>query len=160
MQTPLSESIRQLYNCFLRYPLKAKIEGCPHCNLGNSESALHNKSLNDLTWDDLGVYPFKAMTTFGDVDDFKHFLPRILELLATDFFNAHYDTELILGKLNYGKWAEWPPEEQAAIRQFLDRWFRTFTSDSDDDRDAYEEAKNALVKLGFTPGGIISSPKV
>lgn len=62
------------------------------------------------------------MATWGDEDDFRHFLPRVLELAASD----HYllvDIELILGKLSYAGWWEWPAAERHAIESFLSlRW--------------------------------------
>ena len=57
------------------------------------------------------------MTTVGDVDDFRHFLPRIFELLPSGEFET--DHEVILGKLSYGSWRNWPLREQQAIHEYL-----------------------------------------
>lgn len=59
------------------------------------------------------------MTTVGDVDDFRHFLPRIFELLWTGELAEEVNPEIVLGKLAYGKWTTWPQEEQSAIRAAL-----------------------------------------
>lgn len=57
----------------------------------------------------------------GDVEDFKHYLPRIFELLSTTDFVV--DTFVVLGKLNYGNWTCWPVDEQNAIKVFLLSWW-------------------------------------
>lgn len=49
-----------LYTAFARYPLKRKIVGCPHCELGTAEQGLHTRPLDSLGWDELEVYSFKA----------------------------------------------------------------------------------------------------
>jgi hypothetical protein len=67
----------------------------------------------------LHFYAFCAMTTMGDVDDFRHFLPRILELLNDDEFLLEIDQEVVLSKLSYGKWDMWPVKEQRAVREYL-----------------------------------------
>lgn len=95
----LAQAKATVYEAFRGYPLKPKIEVCPHCELDFAEASLHARALQDLPWADLGVYPFKAMTIFGDESDFKHFLPRILELYVLDHEGAHYDVAVIFEKL-------------------------------------------------------------
>ena len=143
----LRNAISQLYVCFSQYPLKSKIDGCPHCELGIAEAGLHNKPLESLSWDDLKIFSFKAMTTFGDLDDFKHFLPRIFELLAIDYENAPHEAEIILGKLNYGKWREWSREEQEVIGEFIRRWRMSPLGSAEN----AEEVKQAITKLKLAP---------
>lgn len=120
----LGRATASLYEAFCRYPLKPKIESCPHCELDSAEASLRARPLQDLTWADLGVYPFKAMTTFGDASDFKHFLPRILELYVLDHEGAHYDVEVVLEKLNDASWTSWPETEKQAVRRFIGAWQR------------------------------------
>jgi hypothetical protein len=116
----VSDAVEQLYAAFARYPLAPRIEGCPHCDLGRAERSLHAAPLRQLRTEDLGVYPFKAMTTFGTVDDFRHFLPRIAELLARDGVVHTTDLVLFAGKLVYGGLASWPERERVAVRAWLD----------------------------------------
>ena len=61
------------------------------------------------------------MTTWGDTEDFKHYLPRIFELVATTNFIV--DTSVVFGKLDYGKWESWPDNEKDTIVQFLYAWW-------------------------------------
>jgi len=61
------------------------------------------------------------MTTWGDVNDYKHYLPRIFELTAKRKLIA--DTFVTLGKLDYAKWTEWESKEQETINEFLRAWW-------------------------------------
>lgn len=78
--------------------------------------------LRELQGEDLSRYAFKAMTTWGNVNDFKHFLPRILELMRGDELNIHAST--VLGKLKYGRWGSWESAEQKAVTAFLIAWWK------------------------------------
>ena len=117
----LDKSIEHLYATFSIYTFKSKIDSCPCCVFDSDKEKIHLKQLKDLQEDDLSKYTFKAMTTWGDVNDFKHYLPRIFELIAkTDFI---VDTFVVLGKLEFGKWRVWPENEQNAITKFLFAWW-------------------------------------
>lgn len=119
MQNEISilDSVENLYRVFAVYPRRKHVEGCPCCVNEEDRHVLETKSLRLLSSNDLGRYAFKAMTTWGDVDDFRHFLPRIFELLAGPD-GIGYDAEVILGKLALGGWKQWPDQEQAAVRDY------------------------------------------
>ncbi len=123
--------IENLYVAFGKYPLKERIDGCPCCNLGRAEKGLHSKELRELGWDELGLYTFKAMTTFGDVADFKHFLPRICELYVEDIFAATYDVGILFSKLEYADWRDWPDHEHAAVAALLKGWLASLARSPD-----------------------------
>ncbi|MFN8277480.1 MAG: hypothetical protein U0T84_08360 [Chitinophagales bacterium] len=122
----LNRAIQNLYDTFSSYPFRSVMEGCPCCISGAEKEKIHTKPLRDLNEDDLSTYAYKAMTTWGDTDDFKHYLPRIFELLSTTNFMV--DTFVVLGKLDYGKWKEWPQKEQVAIINFLWAWWKNALS--------------------------------
>lgn len=113
--------IENLYTTFAVYPCRPVIEGCPCCVSDSDKEHLHTKELRELGVDDLSRYAFKAMTTWGDQADFKHFLPRIFELLTTDEWLV--DTFIVLGKLEYAHWENWPDTEKTAITEFLICWW-------------------------------------
>ncbi len=113
----LNEAIERLYSTFGSYPLRARIDSCPCCRGPQETRHLHTKALKDLTAEDLELYAFRAMTTVGDVDDFRHFLPRILELLLSSDFPV--DREVVLGKLRYAAWTEWPANESRCVQAYL-----------------------------------------
>ncbi|GAL86123.1 hypothetical protein Hsw_1577 [Sporocytophaga myxococcoides] len=121
MTKELELSIERLYSTFSRYPFRSEIDGCPCCVSESDKEKLHTKKLRSLEEEDLSRYAFKAITTWGDVEDFKHFLPRILELLSTTNFIVN--TFVVLGKVNYGNWTSWPGDEQTAIKEFLISWW-------------------------------------
>ena len=115
-------AIEELYKTFEKYPSKSTIEGCPCCVSNGDKLTLHSKELRELENEDISRYAFKAMTTWGNVNDFKHYLPRIFELAATR--KLIVDTFVILGKLEYGNWKHWEADEQNSILQFLKAWWK------------------------------------
>lgn len=56
MTDSLETAIEGLYLAFARYPLRAHIDGCPHCDLEDAERGLPAKPLRELRADDLGYY--------------------------------------------------------------------------------------------------------
>ena len=115
----LHESIEQLYEAFEKYTSYPNMHGSP---LFQEEIAQWNKlvaakPLRELSVEDLQIYYFKAMTTWGEINDFKHFLPRIFELLAE--LPIDFDEWVTLGKLNYGNYKDWPDNEKEAVHRFL-----------------------------------------
>ncbi len=131
----MNDLIKNCYEVFSIYPLKDKIEGCPCCNLESSESGLHKEPLDNLSWEDLALFIFKAITTFGDIEDFKHFLPRIIELYIHDYYGAPYDIGIFFSKLDYSNWGRWKEEESEAVLILLKGWFKNLEeSDSTNDK--------------------------
>jgi hypothetical protein len=143
----LGRAIDRLYEAFESYPLKERIDCCPHCELDAAERRLHIRPLRELTWADLGIFAFKALTSFGDADDFRHFLPRLLELYVLDHSGAPYTLFMLFEKLNAAKWTNWPADEVAAIRRFIEDWKRVLTAQARESEDGAWE----LDELG---GGI------
>jgi hypothetical protein len=114
----LEIAVEKLYKVFSRYSLRRHVEGCPCCVHEEDKRALESKPLQNLSAAELGRYSFKAMTTWGDKDDFRHFLPRIFELMVSET-GLGWDEEVILGKLALAEWKSWPEQEQTAVRVFL-----------------------------------------
>jgi hypothetical protein len=80
--------------------------------------------------EDLSTFAFKAMTTWGEPEDYKHFLPRILELAATPHTRGGlgFSLDVICGKLERAGWRAWPAPERDAIRAWARAlWGRTLT---------------------------------
>jgi hypothetical protein len=121
---PDTETARTaIYETFRKYNHGTVGEGCPCCVTKVHRLELVSKPLNELTWVNLNHFAYKTMSTWGgDVDLFKRFLPRILELLDQ---NPPWDYEIILGKLRDGNFAEWPSQERDAVNSFLlELWSR------------------------------------
>jgi hypothetical protein len=118
----LSSSIDALYACFRRYRLRG-VGYCSHCHAPEEQHALRAVPLRVLSPVALAPFVSSAMTTFGQLYDFKHFLPRILELIAARAF-SHYTVEFAFMKLNYAQWRFWPGDELLAVERFLLAWWR------------------------------------
>lgn len=112
----LQQAVDRLYVTFEAYPLTS-LDGCPCCISAVNKWQVTHRALRDLTEQDLGRYAGKAMTTWGTIEDFKHFLPRLFELTAA--FRTPYEEYIVFNKLNYGQWRTWPPLEIEAIEQYL-----------------------------------------
>ncbi len=114
-----SDAIEALYATFARYKLNGPVDGCPHCTSSEDDRLLNSDPLQKLPPANLERFAFKAVSTLGTLEDFKHFLPRILELAALGGNIGHTLFEIILGKLDYAGWTHWPQREGQAIRDYL-----------------------------------------
>jgi hypothetical protein len=115
----LRQAIEDLYTVFAGYALPPHVEGCAHCVFEADHKLLYSADLRHLHPGDLEKYARKAMTTWGDPNDFRHFLPRIFELICLNTLWESLDLEIVFSKLDYGEWRSWPAEEQEAITSFL-----------------------------------------
>ncbi len=115
----ISAGLEKLYSCFSNYTT-VNMQACT-CGCISDEQIrrLNAKPLRVLSLDDLGFYHHKAMTTWGDVPHYKHFLPRILELYVSKRDNPQFGLEEITCKLNEAAWTEWPEEERNTIKEFM-----------------------------------------
>jgi len=114
----IAVAIQGLYATFARYPRPAKIEYCPcGCTKPSEMLPLLALPLDELRFEDLANYSTSAMTTQGSVEDFKYFLPRLLDGIARERYG--FNPEMLLGKLKYAKWHNWDEEELNAVRGFL-----------------------------------------
>lgn len=98
----MDAALAQARTAFARYPPRAEMATCPHCP---------PESL------DLRTFAFKAVTTWGDADDLRHFLPDLLELSWSGALGA--PPAVVSAKLTAAGWRDWPPVEQAAVEDAL-----------------------------------------
>jgi hypothetical protein len=113
----LATATAEIYRVFGAYPRRPRIDACTHCVDHEDHARLRRAPLRELSASDLDRYAFKAMTTWGDELDYKHFLPRILELAASAEGRGHFgfDLDLIAGKLTEAGLPDWPAPERAAL---------------------------------------------
>ena len=76
----LDAAIEQLYVALQGYPLPPSMPPCPCCHSVDSERPLYSLNLRKLRPKDLEQYARDALLTWGGVDEFRHFLPRIFEI--------------------------------------------------------------------------------
>jgi len=114
----LRATIENLYATFAAYPLRDDTNACECCHNPEDEKRLHRKLLRELDPKDLRLYAADALFVWGDVADFKHFLPRIFELAAAHG-NAFEDPSVVFNKLRPGDWRNWPDVEQRSVERYL-----------------------------------------
>jgi hypothetical protein len=103
--------IGKVYETFGKYPQPTGLEASPLCDPAELQ-VLITKPLRHLDVADLSGYAMWAMTTVGEVEDYKYFLPRILEL-AID--SGVVEPEIVALKLQYGHWHHWSGQERNAV---------------------------------------------
>ena len=117
MTDKLKLSIENLYVTFSKYPGNPSLEGSPlYEHLDKWNTVLYSKPLQQLTGEELKLFSGKAITTSGDINDLKHFLPRLFELIA--LYNTPYDIWILYQKLEAAQWHEWRSIEQDAVKNF------------------------------------------
>ncbi|CAL9517398.1 hypothetical protein SUDANB121_03784 [Nocardiopsis dassonvillei] len=127
----MREAVERLYAVFSRHPLAARIDGCPHCVTDEDQRMLRGSPLRELGEDDLRRFVAKALTTWGGVDDLRHFLPRILDLALPG--GGLIDIDTVAAKLDLARWWQWPADERAAVRAcFVALWLRTLDREPED----------------------------
>jgi hypothetical protein len=121
-------AIEGLYRAFAHRPAPSHVEGCPHCVDDSDHARLMARPLRQLTAQHLERYAFRAMTTWGDANDFAHFLPRLLELLASES-GSSFDPARLLGKLELARWRTWPTNQVSAVERYLFAAWRAILAD-------------------------------
>jgi len=115
----LQYAIDQLYDAFAAHRRPRSIEYCPCCFTPDEErELLAHVRLRSLPMDVLRPYAANVMMTVGGTEDFRYFLPRIVEIATLDTF--HYpDLEGLTGRLPAAGWTTWPQSEQDAVRAYF-----------------------------------------
>jgi hypothetical protein len=120
----LGRAVDGLYETFRGYQRPDRMTG-DGFTAAENERLCRKGSLSQLTVGDLERYAFKAMTTWGGKEDFKHFLPRLFEIAAAEGRIGDTELEVLYGKLAYGdqlpqgNWLSWRDEERVAVESYL-----------------------------------------
>lgn len=94
------------------------MKGSPlYADLEKWNRDLFSKKLRELSADDLSLFSGKVITTWGDIDDMKHFLPRILELTA--LLEPPYMIWVTFDRLEMTGWQSWPADEYEAVKTYM-----------------------------------------
>jgi hypothetical protein len=112
--------ITNLYETFSKYHLNEKITGhyCDVCLNDEYNEYLHNKPLSQLTQEDFIGYLCSVDIIDESCNDFKHFLPRLLEIAYESKDPTSYFFDRLwpaIGKTNHHLWPSW---EQEALKRF------------------------------------------
>lgn len=78
---------------------------------------MRSSPLRQLSSNALTKFSMKALTTWGNEDEFRHYLPRMLELIVCE--PGWTEITTLFGKLRTGDWRTWPCDEQRAIETYF-----------------------------------------
>jgi hypothetical protein len=112
----IESAVERLYSVFASYSANLA-DRSPHAGITEADAAkLQSRPLRELAVSDLDRYMRSALTTWGGVSEFKHFLPRIFELVVR---RPTAIDPLVFEKLDAAEWRSWPREEQDAVEIYL-----------------------------------------
>jgi hypothetical protein len=116
--SPLENAIKGLYGAFGATPKPHHIDGCPCCMARKQIGVLLGKSVRLITPQEMGPYAASAFLTVGDVADYLYFLPRILEITATDssWWPTPEVTAIAIRSANLDSWAH---TQRTALYDYL-----------------------------------------
>lgn len=131
MTDRLNISIEKLYDTFAKYQGLSKLEGSAlYDDLDAWNKELRSKKLRELTDEDLSRFAGKIILTWGDENDYRCYLPRILELTAE--LKTPYDIWTLYSRLEDANWKTWDIQEQTAINDFtLELWNSLLNNNSE-----------------------------
>ncbi|PKV48094.1 hypothetical protein ATE84_0082 [Aquimarina sp. MAR_2010_214] len=151
MKTRLDKAIDNLYNVFSKYHLdviKLRDHSCPCCVTDEEIREIVMKPLKQLSENELGHFSRSAISTFGTIEDYKHFLPRILELMQYPKSDFLFDFTYF-EKLNYSEWETWPIEEQNAIEDYFTVLWYSIINDKNTTDYQIDGVLDIILKYGY-----------
>ena len=114
------QQIENLYSVFEKYT----INGIHHCDCGcideKDVKKLHSKQLRELIEDDLVSYHGSALYTWGEIEHYKHFLPRICELITKNRQYSFVDLGEIYLKLEHSDWQNY--SKYIDVSELIENW--------------------------------------
>lgn len=120
MLTPkLVAAIEECYQAFAACPRPTSLGASPLRDGKEVLAKLSAAPLRQLTGEQLGPYASWALTTVGDGDDYRHFLPRIFELSVDNPVWLGAEPPVMADKLNRAEWRSWPTKQRNAARSFF-----------------------------------------
>jgi hypothetical protein len=146
-------ALEAVYSAFTQNGAPQRIVVCPCCVSADELKVMTRTRLRDLTWEQLERYLSAVFLTSGGQQDFRYFLPRLLDLTAHVEWDFMANWEILLGKLSLGEWQTWPPRERAALMEFLPASFEDLVADGETSGD---EIDGFL--CGLARGGVDLTP--
>ncbi len=117
--TSRADAIEDLYRVFDKYPRFQGYLGCTHCVDEATQDVLRPVPLRALGVQEVRPVANNAgLGTVGEAADFKHFLPRLCELLAGEG-RAQLSGTLIFAGLRIHRFHSWPEDERRAVLAYL-----------------------------------------
>lgn len=113
------DCIEQLYRAFAKNPKPPHVDGCPCCIDKKGIDVLLSRSLRSITPTELSSYASSAFLTVGAVEDYLYFLPRILEITATEP-SWWPDPEVTGRAIRSANPDSWTASQRSALNQYLE----------------------------------------
>ena len=109
------EAIKKLRVAFSKYPEPVEVFGSPISVGKDANSLLTSRPFRSWSDDDWKEYQFKAMSTWGTEENYKYFLPKILD---ESFYSlGPWGSDIFFGKiLSAGCHEE---DEQNALQEYM-----------------------------------------
>lgn len=128
MTENLKNIVSESYSLFRDYKVSVPLDICTDCCVTkNQESELVSMDVKHIPFDLLYKYNTAAKAIKPSIEEFKHFLPRFLELTADKNF-LHHSAELILNRFMYHSKDEWTLKEQDLIVRYSTELFKEYLS--------------------------------
>jgi hypothetical protein len=140
------DTIGRLYRSFSTYPPPLHINACSCCVEPKELEILLEKRLRDLAPDELSAYAASAFLTVGERADYLYFLPRILEITATEP-SWWPDPEVTGRAIRDSKPETWTAGQRNALNDYLKEIVGTAVQSSD-----FEQIDSwicAIGRMGF-----------
>lgn len=119
----LQDALARVYREFAAVPRPHRLEASPERNGDMLLKTLTAVPLREVPGEVIGPYAGWAMTTVGGAEDYRYFLPRILELAIHDNNWMGTDPEIIAKRLNMAPWTEWSAHQRMAVLAVFDTAF-------------------------------------
>ncbi len=116
MPIKLRRLLDDTYETFARYHRPLVLEASPLRDPKKILEQLTSKPLRLLDVEDVQEYASAALTTVGTVDDYKHFLPRLIDLALQ---SGVIEPPIIALKLQMAGWRAWTKKEQQAVEDIF-----------------------------------------
>ncbi|MBO9709174.1 MAG: hypothetical protein J7521_13290 [Caulobacter sp.] len=123
----LAAALEAAYDALSPYPVPTRLDAAPGRRPARILADLTSAPLRELPCERIGSYAGWAITTVGVSRDYKHFLPRLLEL-SVEGGCAYVGLEpfMLAGKIVHAGFGDWRPVERAAIGEvFHAAWLRS-----------------------------------
>ncbi|MFT5619358.1 MAG: hypothetical protein ACI85I_002601 [Arenicella sp.] len=106
MTKEMFNCITNLYEIFSVYKLNPTMEASSMYSeekVSEWNREITQKPLRELSGDELGFFAFKVGYTWGCKSDYKHFLPRFLDLIA-QYKEGAIEAWIVFKKFHYFDW--------------------------------------------------------
>lgn len=124
MTKKIEEIIEKSYSIFGTYKVTKPLDVCTTCCLTDSqENDLVSLGVRYIPFELLYKYNTAAKTAKPNINEFKHFLPRFLELTTQLKFLSH-SAELSFSRFDYYDECEWKQVEKDILSDFSIEFFR------------------------------------